>query len=107
MGKYWLMLLLAACGHGAWAADCNSYGGKPAPLDQGLTGEQQFFLAFDQVWASKTREAAERAQITTNEHAPGEFRALEVRNMDGWYTAFDVKPGEKLYLAPDKRVHVW
>jgi putative endopeptidase len=88
----------------AWRA---SLDGKPAPLDQELTGEQQFFLAFDQVWASKTREAAERAQITTNEHAPGEFRALEVRNMDGWYTAFDVKPGEKLYLAPDKRVHVW
>jgi putative endopeptidase len=88
----------------AWKA---SLKGKPAPLDQGLTGEKQFFLAYAQVWSSKMREAAERVTITTNEHAPGEYRALEVRNMDAWYAAFAVKPDQKQYLAPDQRVHVW
>ena len=84
-----------------------SLGGKPAPLDQGLDGEKQFFLAFGQEWATKTREAAERQQILVDVHAPDEFRALEVRNLEGWYAAFAVTPGEKLYLAPDSRVHVW
>ncbi|MES2294256.1 MAG: M13 family metallopeptidase [Pseudomonadota bacterium] len=93
-----------AASYDAWHV---SLGGKAAPLDQGLTGEQQFFLAFGQEWASKTREAAERQQILVDVHAPGEFRAQQVRNVDGWYTAFDVKPGQKLYLAPAARVHVW
>ena len=84
-----------------------SLGGKPAPMDQGLSGDQQFFLAFAQSEASKTREAALRQQILADVHAPGEFRALEVRNIDGWYQAFDVKPGQKLYLAPEARAHVW
>jgi putative endopeptidase len=93
-----------AASYDAWHV---SLGGKPAPLDQGLTGEQQFFLAFGQEWASKTREAAERQQILVDVHAPGEFRAQEVRNVDGWYAAFGVKPGQKLYLAPAARVHIW
>lgn len=93
-----------AASYDAWHV---SLGGKPAPLDQGLAGEQQFFLAFGQEWASKTREAAERQQILVDVHAPGEFRAQQVRNVDGWYAAFDVKPGQKLYLAPVSRVHVW
>lgn len=93
-----------AAAHDAWIA---SLGGKPAPVRQGLSGEQQFFLAFAQEWASKTREAAERQQILVDVHAPGEFRALEVRNMNSWYRAFAVKPGDTLYLAPAKRVHVW
>ncbi len=93
-----------AAAHDAWIA---SLDGKAAPMDRGLTGEQQFFLAFAQEWASKTREAAERQQILVDVHAPGEFRALEVRNMDSWYQAFGVKPGDKLYLPSAKRVHVW
>ena len=93
-----------AAAHDAWIA---SLGGKAAPMDRGLTGERQFFLAFAQEWASKTREAAERQQILVDVHAPGEFRALEVRNLDSWYQAFGVEPADKLYLPPAKRVHVW
>jgi putative endopeptidase len=84
-----------------------SLGGKPAPADKGFSGEQQFFLAFAQEWEVKTREAAERQQILVDVHAPAEFRALEVRNVDGWYAAFNVTPGQKLYLAPTARVHIW
>jgi putative endopeptidase len=93
-----------AASHDAWVA---SLAGKAAPMDQGLTGEQQFFLAFGQEWASKDREAALRQQILVDVHAPGEYRAAEVRNMDAWYAAFQVKPGQALYLAPEQRVHVW
>ena len=74
---------------------------------QGLTGEQQFFLAFGQEWATKTREQAERQQILVDVHSPGEFRAAEVRNIGAWYQALNVQPGQKLYLAPDARVQVW
>jgi putative endopeptidase len=84
-----------------------SLGGRPAPAEKGFSGEQQFFLAFAQEWATKTREAAERQQILVDVHAPGEYRALEVRNVDGWYAAFGVTPGQKLYLAPAARVHIW
>lgn len=90
--------------HDAWIT---SLGGKTAPMDRGLTGEQQFFLAFGQEWATKTREQAARQQILVDVHAPGEYRAAEVRNVDAWYAAFNVQPGEKLYLAPDARVRVW
>ncbi len=93
-----------AASHDAWIT---SLGGKAAPMDQGLTGEQQFFLAFGQEWATKTREQAERQQILVDVHAPGEFRAAEVRNIGAWYQAFNVQPGQKLYLAPDARVQVW
>jgi putative endopeptidase len=81
--------------------------GKPAPEQDGLTGDQQFFLAFGQSWASKTREAAVRQQIATDPHSPGEFRTATVRNEDAWYPAFDVKAGDKLYLAPEDRVRIW
>jgi predicted metalloendopeptidase len=84
-----------------------SLGGKPAPVAQGLTGDQQFFLAFAQVWRSKVREPALRQQLLTNGHAPSAYRAQTVRNLDGWYAAFAVAPGEKLYLAPAQRVRVW
>jgi predicted metalloendopeptidase len=90
--------------HDAWLASLH---GKPAPKDAGFTGEQQFFLGYATVWRTKTREAALRRQILTNEHAPGEYRADNVRNVDAWYKAFDVKPGEKLYLAPENRVKIW
>jgi predicted metalloendopeptidase len=81
--------------------------GKPAPTIEGFTGDQRFFLAFAQVWATKMREAALRKRIATDGHAPGQYRALTVRNQDPWYKAFNVQPGDKLYLAPDKRVKVW
>ena len=81
--------------------------GQPAVPVNGLNGDQQFFLAFGQAWQSKAREAAERRQIATDPHAPAQYRADTVRNSDAWYPAFDVKAGEALYLAPDKRVHIW
>jgi predicted metalloendopeptidase len=84
-----------------------SLNGKPAPTIEGFTGDQRFFLAFAQVWATKMREAALRKRIATDGHAPGQYRALTVRNQDPWYKAFNVQPGDKLYLAPDKRVKVW
>jgi predicted metalloendopeptidase len=93
-----------AAAHDAYLA---SLKGKEAPAIEGFSGDQRFYLAFAQVWAEKTREAAARKQIATDGHAPGQFRALTVRNQDPWYKAFDVQPGQKLYLPPDKRVRVW
>ncbi|MEI9884881.1 MAG: M13-type metalloendopeptidase [Rhizomicrobium sp.] len=85
-----------------------SLDGKPAPVIGGFTGEQRFFLAFGQVWRSKQRDNALRTQVMSNEHSPSEFRAVgPTRNVDAWYEAFDVKPGDKEYLAPDQRVHLW
>jgi len=84
-----------------------SLGGKTAPVQDGFSGDQQFFIAFGQNYASKTREAALRQQVMTDPHSPAEYRADTVRNVDAWYTAFDVKPGETLYLAPPDRVRIW
>jgi predicted metalloendopeptidase len=81
--------------------------GKPAPVLQGLTGDQRFFLAFAQSWRTKTREAALRQQILTDGHAPAMYRGDTVRNLDAWYPAFAVKRGQKLYLSPEDRVQVW
>ena len=73
----------------------------------GLTGDQQIFLSYAQTWRSKSRDARLRQQILTDGHAPGQYRALTVRNLDAWYDAFDVKAGEALYLAPGERVRIW
>jgi predicted metalloendopeptidase len=81
--------------------------GNKATVLQGLTGDQRFFLAYTQSWREKEREAALRQQILTDGHAPAEYRGDTVRNLDAWYPAFDVKPGQKLYLAPKDRVQVW
>jgi predicted metalloendopeptidase len=81
--------------------------GKPAPVVQGLTGDQRFFLAYAQSWRDKAREAALRQQILTDGHAPDMYRAGTVRNLEAWYPAFGVKRGQKLYLSPDDRVQVW
>ncbi|MEQ7874544.1 M13 family metallopeptidase [Sphingomonas sp. ASV193] len=91
----------------AYQAYHDSLGGKPAATVDGYTGDQIFFLAFDQTWVGKMRDEVMRRIIATNGHSPDIYRALTVRNVDGWYNAFNVKPGEKLYLAPDKRVKVW
>jgi endothelin-converting enzyme/putative endopeptidase len=84
-----------------------SMAGKAAPTQDGFSGDQQFFIAFGQNYGSKTREAALRQQVMTDGHAPSEFRADTVRNIDAWYAAFDVQPGQKLYLAPPDRVQIW
>ncbi|HEV3511520.1 MAG TPA: M13 family metallopeptidase, partial [Candidatus Sulfotelmatobacter sp.] len=84
-----------------------SLDGKTPPMQDGFTGDQQFFLAFAQNWGEKIREAALRQQVMTDPHAPGEYRALTVRNIDAWYAAFDVKPGENLYLPEAERVRIW
>lgn len=81
--------------------------GKQPPVIGGYTGDQRFFIAFGQVWASKFREEALRARIATDGHSPGMYRALTVRNVDAWYRAFDVQPGDKLFLKSDRRVKVW
>jgi len=81
--------------------------GKPAPVINGYTGDQRFFMGFAQVWRSKQREAALRQQIATDPHTPGAWRPYVVRNMDAWYTAFNVKPGTKFYLEPKDRLRVW
>ena len=84
-----------------------SLAGKTDPVQNGFTGDQQFFLAFAQSWCSKSSEAFLRQTVMTDVHSPDEFRPATVRNLDTWYAAFDVQPGEKLYLAPPDRVHIW
>ena len=83
------------------------HGRKPPVLD-GYTGDQRLLLSFGQVWRTKMRESAIRTQTMSNEHTVAEFRVIgPTRNMDAWYDAFDVKPGQKYYLAPAERVHLW
>jgi putative endopeptidase len=85
-----------------------SLGGKPAPVLDGFTGDQRFFLSYGQIWRSKYRDAAVRQQVLSNPHAPAPFRVIgATRNTDAWYDAFDVKPGDKYYLPPDQRVRLW
>jgi putative endopeptidase len=85
-----------------------SLGGKPAPVLDGTTGEQRFFLSWAQAWRNLMRDERLRNQVMSDPHSPPRFRVNGVvRNMDAWYTAFDVKPGDKLYLPPEERVHIW
>ena len=85
-----------------------SLNGQPAPVIDGTTGDQRFFYGWAQVWQSKMRDDALRNQIATDSHSPAEFRVIgPVRNIDAWYTAFDVQPGSKYYLAPEDRVRIW
>nr|NUR37713.1 M13 family metallopeptidase [Sphingomonas sp.] len=93
-----------AAAYDAWKA---SLGGKPSPVIDGLTGDQRFFLAYAQSHRGKLRDAALRARVATDVHAPGPWRVLTVRNIDAWYPAFNVQSGQKLYLAPGKRITVW
>ncbi|MBU2153311.1 MAG: M13 family metallopeptidase [Alphaproteobacteria bacterium] len=81
-------------------------GAAPKTLD-GFTADQRFFLGWAQNYRSKYREAALRRLVVTDGHSPGPWRALTVRNLDAWYPAFEVKPGQKLYLAPADRVKIW
>ena len=81
--------------------------GEPAVID-GLTGDQRFFLAFAQVWRSQLREGTLRERVLTDEHSPPEYRVNGVvRNVDAWYRAFNIQPGDRLYLPPEQRVRIW
>ena len=92
----------------AYKAYKRSLNGKEAPVIDGLTGDQRFFLAYGQIWQGKMREKAMRAQIETGVHSLGKYRVNGiVRNFGPWYDAFDVKPGDALYLAPKDRVKIW
>ncbi len=83
-------------------------GGQPAPVINGLTGDQRFFLAFAQAWRSKDREDAMRSQVTTDPHSPARFRVLgPLPNVEAWYQAFGVKPGDTMYIAPQQRATIW
>ena len=84
-----------------------SLDGKEAPVIDGLTGDQRFFLAWAQVWREKRTEQSMLNQLRAGTHAPGRFRAQAPRNHDAWYEAFDVQPGDELYLAPEERVRIW
>ena len=85
-----------------------SLNGKPAPVIGGFTGDQRFFLGFAQIWRFKSRDEALRNQLLTDPHSPGYYRAfVPLTNIDAWYTAFNVKPGDKLYRAPADRVRIW
>lgn len=81
--------------------------GKDVPRAQGFTPDQQLFISFAQMWRAKMREPLLRRVVMGDVHSPAEFRGQTVRNIDAWYSAFGVKAGHKLYLAPDKRAHVW
>ena len=81
--------------------------GKADVVIDGLTGEQRFFVAFSQRWRKIQSEGALRGQITSDTHPPGEYRSDTVRNVESWYKAFEILPGDKLYLKPDDRVAIW
>ncbi|HEY5339297.1 MAG TPA: M13 family metallopeptidase [Rhizomicrobium sp.] len=85
-----------------------SLDGKPAPVIDGLTGDQRVFLGWAQAWRGKVSDDYVRKQVVSDPHSPRQFRVNGVvHNIDAWYAAFGVKPGDKLYVAPDKRVHIW
>ena len=92
----------------AYTAYHLSLHGKQAPVIDGLTGDQRFFLAFAQVWKGKYRDEAMVNLVKTNPHSPPQYRLNgPVSNFDPWYIAFNVKPGDAMYVAPEKRVHIW
>ncbi|WP_292076693.1 MULTISPECIES: M13 family metallopeptidase [Brevundimonas] len=85
-----------------------SLDGQPAPVIDGLTGDQRVFLGWAQVWREKSREAALKEQLTTDPHSPGPVRAAtSPRNIDAWYAAFGVSPDQKEYIAPEARARIW
>ena len=82
--------------------------GQPAPVIDGFTGEQRVFLGWAQAWRSKARDEYLRQQVTVDPHAPEQYRAaVPPRNIDAWYAAFGVKPGDEQYLAPEARARIW
>lgn len=82
--------------------------GGQAPVLDGFTGDQRFFMAWGQLWRELVADAEQRRRLLSDPHSPGEFRANGiVRNIDAWYEAFGVKPGDKLFLPPEQRVTIW
>jgi putative endopeptidase len=85
-----------------------SLGGKPAPVIDGLTGDQRFFLAFAQAWRGEQRDDAIKTQVASDPHSPRRYRIIgPLRNLDAWYGAFGVTPDSKFYIPPEKRVRIW
>jgi len=83
-------------------------GGHPAPVLDGFTGDQRFFLGWAQTWREVIRDNALQTALATDPHSPGEVRVNGVvRNLDEWYEAFDIQPGDELYLSPEDRVDIW
>ena len=92
----------------AYDAYHRSLGGKEAPVIDGLTGDQRFFLAFAQGWRSKERDDAIKSQVASDPHSPARFRVIgPVRNLDTWYAAFGIVPDSTFYIAPEQRVRIW
>ena len=82
--------------------------GRPAPVIDGLTGDQRVFLGWAQVWRERIRDDALRQRLVSDPHSPGVYRVNGTfRNIPGWYAAFDIQPGDKLYVAPEMRVKIW
>ena len=82
--------------------------GKPAPVIDGLTGDQRVFLGWAQAWRGKVRDDVVRRAVVSDPHSPRQYRTNgPARNIDAWYAAFGVRPGEKYYLAPDQRARIW
>ena len=92
----------------AYTAYRKSLGGKAAPVIDGLTGEQRFFLAYAQAWRGKARPEAIKTQVASDPHSPRRFRILgPLRNLDAWYVAFSIGPDSKFYIPPAQRVRIW
>ncbi|MGH6784410.1 MAG: M13 family metallopeptidase, partial [Sphingomicrobium sp.] len=91
----------------AYDAYLHSLDGNPAPVIDGTSGDQRFYLGWAQVWRRNYREENLRQRLLTDPHAPSKQRVWVVRNFDGWYKAFDVQPGQSLYLTPEQRVRIW
>jgi predicted metalloendopeptidase len=92
----------------AYDAYHRSLNGNAAPVLDGVSADQRFFLSFAQVWRSLDRDEAIRSQVLSDPHSPARFRVNGVvRNVDAWYSAFEVTPDNKLYLPPNDRVRIW
>lgn len=89
------------------AAAYDAFKFSPSGKGTGVEADRQFFTGFAQSWRTKMREASLRRNVLTDGHSPGQYRTYTVRNLDPWYKAFDVQPGQQLYLAPEQRVRVW
>lgn len=97
-----------AVAHAAYRRFVAEKQGGTAPVIDGLTGDQRFFLAWGKLWRNITSEGETRRRLLADPHSPGEFRVNGiVRNVDAWYEAFGVQPGDKLYLPPEQRVRIW
>ncbi len=92
----------------AYTAYKNSLGGKPAPVIDGLTGDQRFFCGWAQVWRRLYREPELRKRLVMDPHSPSRYRVNGiVSNMDAFYAAFDIKPDDPMFIAPEKRIRIW